>query len=150
MAGLRISRLLKIVGGPALLFASLSSALAIAIVPSGVGATVSRGIELFAIIIVPDALATWWLLRRLWLHSTAHDARRGATAFAFTAPLTLSIGYVLGELVGGWTEVFLGRAFILPTVILFTAILMTTIPGLVVTWAMHPAAGVMPLNEGHR
>jgi len=101
-----------------------------------------------AVILIPDALATWWLFRRLRQHRTASDARRGATAFAFSVPIVLCTGSVFGEWVGGYAEVFLGRVFILPAIIVFLAVLMVTIPGVVVKWALHPSGGVGPTNAG--
>ena len=144
---LQTNRLFKIVAGPALLFALLSLAAALIAFPFGI-TEFSRGIGATAFIIVPDALATLWLVRRLRVHLAARTSRRAAIAFAFSAPVVLAVGFALGELVGGYAEVFLGRVFILPAIILFLAVLMITIPVVVVRWALHPSGGVDPVNEG--
>jgi len=147
MEALQTSRLFRIVAGLALLFALSSSALALAIFPFITETAFFRGVAVAAVIVIPDALATWWLFRRLGQHRTANDARRGATAFAFSVPLVLSVGYMLGVLVGGYAEVFLGRVFILPAIIVFISVLIVTIPGVVVRWALHPSGGVGPINQ---
>jgi hypothetical protein len=98
-------------------------------------------------VFVPDGLATWWLLRRVRANRSRSDARRAATAFAVSAPLALGIGYLLGELVGGYAEVILGNRFILPAVAAFIIATMIFVPSSVVMWALHPSGGVEP-NSG--
>jgi MFS family permease len=148
MDALHTSRLFKMVASPALLFAVLSSVLALAVFRYISEASLSRAIGVTIIIVAPDALAACWLFRRLRTQRSAPDARRGAIAFAFSVPIVMSVAYVLGELVGGYAEAFLGRVFIFPAIILFIAILVVTIPGVIVRWALHSSAGVTPINEG--
>ncbi len=105
--------------------------------------------EIIAIlaVFVPDGLATWWLFRRLRTGRSRSDARRAATAFAISAPVVLGVGYLLGGLVGGYAEVWLGSWFILPAVVAFIIAMMSLIPGGVVMWALHPSGGVEPVVE---
>ena len=98
-------------------------------------------------VFVPDGLAAWWLLRRVRANRSRSDARRAATAFAVSAPIVLGIGYLLGELVGGYAEVILGSRFILPAVASFIIVLMIFVPSAVVMWALHPSGGVGPVPE---
>jgi hypothetical protein len=148
METLQTGRLFKIVAGPGLLFALLSSVPAFAIFRFITDTTFSRGVGVTIAIIAPDLFATWWIFRRLRLLRTANTARRAATAFAFSAPIALAIAYPLGTLVGAYAEVFLGRVFVIPVIILFIAILMVTIPGVIERWALHPSGGVSRTNEG--
>jgi hypothetical protein len=98
-------------------------------------------------VFVPDGLAAWWLMRRVRANRSRSDARRAATAFAVSAPLALGVGYLLGELVGGYAEMILGSRFILPAVASFIIVMMIFIPSGVVIWALHPSGGV-ELNGG--
>ncbi len=100
-----------------------------------------------AVVVVPDTLATWWLFRRLRLDQPRNDARRAATAFAVSAPVTLAVAYLLGEFVGGYAEMVFGSHSILPAVVTFIVILMIFVPGTVVSWAVHPSGGVGPVGE---
>ncbi len=79
-----------------------------------------------------------------------NDARRGATAFAVSAPLALGVGYLLGELAGGYAEVILGRYFVLPAIMTFIIILMIFLPSGVVMWALHPTGGVGSASESEQ
>jgi hypothetical protein len=99
------------------------------------------------IVIIPDALAAWWIFRRLNIRLSRSDARRAATAFAVSAPLVLGVGYLLGELVGGYAETILGSRFILPAVASFIIVLMIVLPSAVVMWVLHPSGGVEPVPE---
>jgi len=100
-----------------------------------------------ATVFIPDSLAAWWLFRRARTNRSLADARRAATAFAVSAPLTLGVGYLLGELVGGYAEVILGSRFILPAVASFIIVLMIFVPGAVVMWVLHPSGGVGAVPE---
>jgi len=109
-----------------------------------------RGMSLaaaVAAVILPDALGTWLIFRRLRFDRARGDARRAATAFAVSAPLALAVSYPLGELVGGYTEEILGSRFILPAVLRFIVLVMIAVPGAVVEWALHPSGGVEPVAE---
>ncbi len=81
------------------------------------------------------------------LHRPRSDARRATTAFAVSAPLTLAIAYVLGELVGGYAEVILGSRSILPAIVTVIIILMIFVPTAVVAWTLHPSGGIGPVGE---
>lgn len=99
------------------------------------------------IVIIPDALAAWWIFRRVRSNRSRDDARRAATAFAVSAPVVLAIGYPLGFLVGGYAEVILGGRFILPAVASFIIVLMIFAPSAVVMWVLHPSGGVGAVPE---
>lgn len=109
-----------------------------------------EGITVAAVVVFPDALVSWWIFRRLRVDWSNSDARRAATAFAVCAPLTLAIAHVFGELVGGYAEVVLGSRFILPAVATFVIVLMISLPGAVVAWALHPSGGIAPVGESGR
>ena len=112
--------------------------------------TLVAAIGLTLAVIVPDALAARWVLRKLLTDRPRNDARRGATAFAVSAPLALGVGYLLGELVGGYAEVILGRYFVLPAIMTFIIILMIFLPSGVVMWALHPTGGVGSASESEQ
>jgi hypothetical protein len=141
-------RLLMTTAQAALIFAGTSLLVTLVLIPR---IPESRGAIGGAIVVLlPDTLAIWWIFRKLCLDHPRQDARRSAIAFAVSAPLTLLIGYLLGELVGGWSEVILGRYFILPAVAVFIIALMISIPGVVVSWALHPSGGIRPVGEHHQ
>ncbi|MFZ1919224.1 MAG: hypothetical protein WAU58_16745 [Terriglobales bacterium] len=98
----------------------------------------------------PFFLAAWWIFRRLKSDYSRSDSRRGALAFAVTAPLVLGVGNLLGELVGGYVEVLLGSRFILPSIGALVIVLMIFLPAGVVLWALHPSAGVEAVSEGNQ
>jgi hypothetical protein len=100
-----------------------------------------------ATVFVPDGLTAWWLIRRVRANRSRADARRAATAFAVSAPLILGVGYLLGELVGGYAEVILGSRFVLPAVASFIIVLMIFLPSTVVMWVLHPSGGVGVVPE---
>jgi len=102
---------------------------------------------MLATVFVPDSLAAWWLYRRVRANRSRADTRRAATAFAVSAPLILGVGYLLGELVGGYAEVILGSRFILPAVASFIIVLMIFGPSAVVLWVLHPSGGVGAVPE---
>lgn len=145
-------RLFKTVGIAGLVYWLSSLICALAISPFIPRTQFSRGMVAITVTLVvgPAALASWWLAWRLRTQHSATSTRRGARAFAFSAPITLAIGYAVGELVGGYAEAFLGSRLILPAILLFVAVLMVTIPGVVVHWALHPSGGVEPVSEGSR
>jgi len=101
-------------------------------------------------VIVPDALAAWWIFRKLLTDRPQNDARRGAIGFAVSAPLVLGIGNVLGMLIGGWAGRLLGSRFILPTLGAFVITLMVLVPSGIVMWLLHPSGGVDAIAEGNR
>jgi hypothetical protein len=148
MKALQTSRLFKTVAGPGLLFAVSSSALVFVIPHFITQAAFSGVLGVTAVVVAPDLLATWWLFRRLRVQHAVNEARRGATAFAVSAPLALGVGYPLGTLIGGYAELFLGRVFILPVIFIFLAALVIAIPGIAVRLVLHPSGGVQPFNEG--
>ncbi len=98
-------------------------------------------------VFAPLSLAVWWIFRRLQSDRSRSDARRAATAFAVSAPLALVVGNVLGVLVGGYAEAWLGRYFILPAIAAFIITMMIFVPSGVVMWALHPSGGVGPTSE---
>jgi len=101
------------------------------------------------VVIVPDALASWWIFRRLLIDRPRRDAWRAATAFAVSAPVTLALAYLLSAVVGGYAETFLGRKSALPAIAILIIILMMFVPGTVVAWTLHPSGGVQPVGERH-
>ena len=107
----------------------------------------SAALGTILVVFAPDVLAAWWLFSRLRTDRPRNDARRAAIAFAISAPLTSAVGMVLGELVGGYAEVFLGRLFILPSIGIFIIVLMVLIPNGVVIWTLHPSAGADLVRE---
>jgi len=54
---------------------------------------------------------------------------------------------MLGELIGGYTEVAFGSHFILPSIVTFIIVLMISIPSTVVAWTLHPSGGIGPVGE---
>jgi hypothetical protein len=100
-----------------------------------------------AIVLFPDVMATFWIFRRLQVNYSRGDARRAATAFAASAPLTLALGYMLGGLVGGYAEATLGGHFIIPAIVVFIVTSMILVPSSVVAWALHPSGGIWPVGE---
>jgi len=108
--------------------------------------TLDAALGLILVVIVPDALAAWLVLRKLLADRPRREARRAATAFAVSAPLVLGIGHLLSELVGGYAEVTFGSRFILPVVAAFIIALMIFIPSGIVIWTLHPS-GVGPISE---
>jgi len=111
--------------------------------------TVVATMGVILVVIVPDALAAWWVFRKLLANWAKGDARRGATAFAVCAPLVLAIGNVLATLIGAWAEKLMGGRFILPTVVAFVIALMTFVPSGVVMWFLHPSSGVDAIAQGN-
>lgn len=111
--------------------------------------SVNGGIPVAAVAVVPGALATWWIFRRLRVDRPGGDARRAATAFAVSAPLTLAIAYWVGELIGGCAAVVFGSRSVLPAVATLVIVLslMILFPDTVVAWALHPSGGVLPVGE---
>lgn len=99
-------------------------------------------------ILAPDILAAWWVLHRLKVTRSRSDARRAAISFAIFAPVVLVAGNLLGELVGGYAEAYLGSRFILPSAFLSVLVLMILIPGAIVVWILHPSGGVAPASNG--
>jgi hypothetical protein len=131
--------------------ASWAFDLAIALVaPRAFGhASASYGqivVMMFAVLI-PDALAAWWIFRRLRADHSRNDARRAATAFAISALLALGVGYLIGELAGGYAEILFGEHFFLPAVVTVIILLMILIPSGVVMWALHPSGGIGSVSE---
>jgi hypothetical protein len=108
---------------------------------------VDGGITVAAVVVVPGALATWWIFRRLRVDRPGSAARRAATAFAVSAPLTLAIAYGFGELMGGCAEGAFGSRSVLPAVATLVIVLMILLPGTVVAWALHPSGGAVPVGE---
>lgn len=102
---------------------------------------------LVAIVVIPCALATWWVFHKIAIERSRQDARRAATALAPSALIALLISNLLGVLVGGYSELLLGKHFILPAIGVFTMIVMIVVPGVVVLWALHPSAGIAPTIE---
>jgi hypothetical protein len=109
--------------------------------------SVHGGITVAAVVVVPGAWATWWIFRRLRVDRPGSDARRAATAFAVSAPLTLAIAYVFGALILGYAEVVFGSRSVFSAVATFVIVLMILLPGTVVAWALHPSGGVVPVSE---
>jgi hypothetical protein len=107
----------------------------------------SQIVVMLMAVLVPDGLAAWWIFRRVRTNRSRNDACRAATAFAVSAPLALGVSYLLGELVGGYAEVVLGRHFVLPAVAAAITVLMIFIPNGAVMWALHPSGGVEPVPE---
>jgi hypothetical protein len=142
-------RLLRTVATAALLFTVASWVLTIVFFMPHLSPR-SEKIAAPTVVIVPDGLATWWLFRKLQVDRSRSDARRAVTAFAVSAPVVLAIGYLLGELVGGYTEVILGGYFVLPAVVAFIILLIVFIPYAVVSWALHPSGGMEPVSESGR
>jgi hypothetical protein len=131
----------------ALLFTGTSGAFLFVIVGLMPEAPTYRVMSCAAAVILPDAAATWWIFRRLQLDRARGDARRGATAFAVSAPVALAVSYPLSELVGGYTEGILRSRFILPAALGVVVLLMIIIPGAVVAWSLHPSGGVGAVAE---
>jgi hypothetical protein len=131
----------------ALVFTGTSWAFLLVIMGFMPEAPTYRVMSFAAAVILPDAVATWWIFRRLLLDRARGDAQRGATAFAVSAPVTLAVSYPLGELVGGYTEGILGSHFILPAVLGVIVLLTIIIPGAVVAWSLHPSGGVGAVAE---
>jgi len=131
----------------ALFFTVASWALVLIILDLMPKAPTQRGLSIAVIVVLPDALATWWIFRRLRLDRSRGDARRAAVAFAVSAPLTLAASYPLGGLLGGYAEAILGSRFVLPAVLGFIFLLMIIVPGAVVAWALHPSGGVEAVAE---
>jgi hypothetical protein len=98
-------------------------------------------------VVGPDGMAAWWIFRRVQTDHSRNDARRAATGFAVSAPLALAVAYLLGELVGGYAEVVLGRYFVLPAVAAVIVVLTIFIPSGVVMWTLHPSGGLEPVSE---
>jgi hypothetical protein len=112
-----------------------------------VSTSYSQIVVMVMAVLVPDGLAAWWIFLQVRTDRSRNDARRAAAAFAASAPLALGVGYLLGELVGGYAEVVFGHYFILPTVAAIIIALMIFIPNGVVMWALHPSGGVEPVSE---
>jgi hypothetical protein len=126
----------------ALFFTVASWALIFIILDLMPKAATQRGLSIAMIVVLPDALATWWISRRFRLDRSRGDARRAAAAFAVSAPMTLAVSYPLGGLLGSYAEAILGSRFILPVLLGFIFLLMIIVPGAVVAWALHPSGAV--------
>jgi hypothetical protein len=61
--------------------------------------------------------------------------------------VVLGVGYLLGELVGGYAEMIHGSYSILLTVAAFIITLMVFIPSGIVMWILHPSGGVGAIPE---
>jgi len=86
-------------------------------------------------VLIPDGLAAWWVFRKFRVDRSRHDALKITVAFAVSAPLVLGIGNLVGYVVGGYAEVFLGSSFILPAVAAVTITLMgLLVPTAVLAW----------------
>ncbi len=92
--------------------------------------------------LAPDILAACWVFHRLKTTRSRSEAHRAAISFAISAPVVLGVSNVLGELVGGYAEVYLGSHFILPSIFLSVILLLTLIPSVVISWVLHPSGGV--------
>lgn len=131
----------------ALLFTATSWALTFTILGLIPEAPTHRGMSIAVAVILPDALGTWLIFRKLRLDHGRGDARRAATAFAVSAPVALAVSLPLAGLVGAYTEGTLGGRFILLAVLGFVVLVMIVVPGAVIAWALHPSGGVEPAAE---
>jgi len=135
------------VGAAALLFVLLSWVSILAILGVWHTVAIRPGIGTVTAVVIPDALPTWWLFRRIRRDRSRSDARRAAAAFAVSALVALAIGYVVGGQVGAYAEVMVGRWSIIPAIVVFICALMLIIPSAVVGWALRPSAGGLPVGE---
>ncbi len=125
-----------VVAKAALAFTLASSLLALAAVPLASHATHwTETVGMVFVILLPVGLTSWWILRKLRRERPLHYARGAAVAFALSAPILVAAGYLLAEIVGGWTEYLLGTRFVLPGLIVFMAIFVSIVPALIVLWA---------------
>jgi len=140
-------RLFIIVAEAALLFTLACWALALITMLSFVH--ISRHGETIAgvALLLPDGWAAWWVFQRFRAMRSRQDAVAAAIAFGVFAPIVLGIAHVLGELVGGYTEVLVGARFILPSVAAFVIACMTFIvPSGVVLWIKPRLATSQPVG----
>lgn len=131
----------------ALFFTVTSWALIFVILDLMPKAASQRGLSIAMIVVLPDALATWWIFRRFRADRSPGDARRAAAAFTVSAPATLAVSYPLAGLVGGYAEAILGSRLILPAMLGFVVLVMVLLPGAVVAWALHPSGGAVVESE---
>jgi hypothetical protein len=100
------------------------------------------GIVAWLVLVVPVGLATLWLRRRLLNHLPGPNATKLTLAFAVVGPAVLAISHVLGEVVGGYTEVVLGTRFILPVLVVFIlGTMILVVPIVVISWVRFPLRG---------
>jgi hypothetical protein len=104
-------------------------------------------VVMMTVVLVPDGLGAWWLLRRFRTDYQRNDARRAVTAFAVSAPVALGVGYLFGEMAGVYAEVVFGRYFVLPAVAMSIVVPMIFIPWGVVMWALHSSSGIGSVSE---
>jgi hypothetical protein len=66
-----------------------------------------------AVVLLPTALAAWWIFRKLQARLSRREARAVTIAFVLCAPIVLLVAVVLAELTGGHAEKLLGSPFAL-------------------------------------
>ena len=101
----------------------------------------------WAAIVIPCVLSTFWIFNRIRQFGSRNEARRGAIAFAVSAIVAMALAYPLATLIGGYVEVILGSRFILPSIAVFIVVVMVCVPGIAVSWALRPSAGVDALRK---
>jgi hypothetical protein len=107
--------------------------------------SIGEAITLIAFFVVPAALGSWWIFRKLRADYPRRQARSAAIAFAVFSPVPLIIGLAVGPIVGGYTGIFLGTesrlvAFsgaVLGIVVIIAA--MTFVPSLFALWITRPS-----------
>ena len=99
-----------------------------------------QGIGVTATVLAPICSADWWIYLKLRTYYTRREARAAAIAFGVSTPVLLGIALLLGPIVGGYTDIFLGtqsRLVAFWGVVLGIAImiaLMTFAIGLIALW----------------
>ena len=122
-----------IVAQAALLFAASCWSVVAAMPLLPAAPTRAEDVALGALMLVFDVLAALWLFRKIQSIGFSKVGLRIALAFVMLAPLVFGFSNLLGEFVGGYTEILLGNRFILPAVIVGSLAMMAlVVPGAIV------------------
>lgn len=106
--------LLIVIGKAALITTVAVFALVLGGLRSGLVATPSEKEILAGVLaFLPAGVTSLWMFQALQVRLTRREARAMATSFAVLAPVWLGIAMLLGEVSGGYAEIFLGSYFAL-------------------------------------
>lgn len=111
-----------------------------------------KAVVLLVVLVLPIGLASSRMFHQLKTHYSRRESLGGSIAFAVFTPVPLAIGLVLGELVGGYVEVFVGsQSRLVPflgavTGIVIIVALMTLGPSAFIMWLVRRGKSQEDMN----